>query len=923
MSETLEKLRPDRDLQCYFFRPSASAAISGASAAGFTVSGTWRQQFDWAVIEWTRDNVFEHPLLRYLPDGDLGGLTLSYRETRTNCIPIDSKLYPTVDWPFLRIWAVDDEGDEHLYRVNLREKATAVAGSYVAAQATFQLVGPLTVDDYVELSWLDKHVNWQIGASDTIASVLEGLKAQVDGAPLLFPYVSVEIDTGAGTITLINQTPGEEGNRLGIVATVSGAQTEKWLPTSQTMSGGQSPTQWQIDLDFSTLQGLEEGGPTEPVDIPHGNIRKMRWTYSAALQPGAFERCEFEIAITDWSVSGTNRGYKVAGQGSRRQEDDDLTIGYSGDWDVGTGNFSGGTIHDTTAENASVTIPYSAQLTHRLFLGTRTAHNGGTISVVVDEEPEQVFDLYLAGEDFLVRIELGTFDPGTHTVAATLTSADGSHFYFDYLEQVIESSTVEAQPARPSETLATDWDTDHSLVLPPERVAWNLHMLGFTGRANHYTGAIVFYELMNPGNVYAVGTVAFSGDTEFGESVTVTIDATAYVRVLYVTDTPATVAKAFELLINSGSTGIWAEASGGVLTIHARQLGSAGNSITLAAGSTSTTFDAVAGSATLEDGQDGALNVRNPPEPWFVDTVAEPRINRAARDWHRAYFAALDAYGIAATAAFSTELSHGDPSVAAGMAQRYPDGSAVIVNTPGVQTNFSPASIDYWKQVYLDMATLQDEAGIVPYLQFGEVQWWYFPKPVDEEDPPVGMTFYDDYSTTEFASRYSHAMHVFLSNDDAPDSYPDESEFLPALIGEYCQAIRDFVLAAYPSAKFEVLYPPDVNDHALTRVINFPESDWTPAYLDVLKTENFEYTGTRNLNKALASIRLPLDKGFARGQTAHLIGVATPNEPWNWERRLARANYIESVVLWAFDQFSMVGYALPLREGVRQARFVR
>jgi hypothetical protein len=257
------------------------------------------------------------------------------------------------------------------------------------------------------------------------------------------------------------------------------------------------------------------------------------------------------------------------------------------------------------------------------------------------------------------------------------------------------------------------------------------------------------------------------------------------------------------------------------------------------------------------------------------------------------------------------------------MAQRYPDGSAVIVSTPGVQTNFSPASIDYWKQAYLDMATLQDDAGVEPYLQFGEVQWWYFPKPVAITDPPVGMTFYDDYSTTEFQSRYGHAMHVFLSNDDSPDSYPDETEFLPALIGEYCQTIRDFVLASYPNAKFEVLYPPDVNNHALTRVVNFPEADWTPAHLASLKTENFEYTFARNLDHALESIRLPLTKGFSRDKTAHLVGVYSPNDPWNWERRLARANYIESVVLWAFDQFSMVGYALPLREGVRRARFMR
>jgi hypothetical protein len=916
----LEKLRPDRDLQCFFFRPSASAAMSGASTTGFTVSGTWRQQFDWAVIEWTRDNIYEHPLLRYLPDGDLSGLTLSYRETRANCIPIDSKLFPTVDWPFLRIWAANSFGVEHLYRVKLKDNATAAEGSEVAAQATFELQGTLTDGDWVELSWLDEHFNWQIGASDTIATVLEALEAQINPNS---SYVSAEVDTGAGTITLTNKVAGEEGNRFGIIAAVSGAETEQWSPTSQTMSGGQSPTQWQIDLDFSALQGLEEGGPPTLVDVPTGNVRKMRWTYSAALQSGNFERSEFEVQITDWSVTGTNRGYKVAGSGSRRQEDDAPAISYNGTWSVGAGNFSGGTIHDTIEEDARVTIPYSAQLGHRLFLGTRTAFNGGTISVAVDEEPEQIFDLHLPGEDFLVRLDLGTFGPGDHSVEVTLTSTDSSHFYFDFLEQVVESTSVEAQPARLSETLATDWDTDHSLVLPPERVAWNLHMLGFKGRANHYVGAIVFYELVNPGNVYAEGTVTFSGTTQLSSVVTVSVDGTNYIRVLFITDTPETVAKSFELLINNGSTGIWAEASGDVLTIRSRLLGAAGNSMTLAADSTAEEFAAAASGSTLAGGQDGALNIRNPPEPWFTDIEAEPRIHRAARDWHRAYFAALDSYGITATAAFSTELSHGDPSAPVGMAQRYPDGSAVIVNTPGVQTNFSPASIDYWKQVYLDMATLQDEAGVQPYLQFGEVQWWYFPKPIEPPNSPVGMTFYDDYSTTEFQSRYSHAMHVFLSNDDSPDTYPDEAEFLPALIGEYTAAIRDFVLASFPGTKFEVLYPPDVNNHALTREINFPETDWTPAHLEVLKTENFEFTFARNLDKALESIRLPLEKGFSRAKTAHLVGVYSPNDPWNWERRLARANHVESVVLWAFDQFSMVGYWLPLSEGVRRARFVR
>src|SRR5258708_34344238 len=128
MPETLNKLTPDRDLQCFFFRPSGIAALSAASSSGFTVSGTWRQQFDWAVIEWNRDNVYEHPAFRYLPDGDLSGLVLTYDETRENCIPMDSDLFPTADWPSLRGW----EGND-IYWVTLASHASAIKGSIDSA----------------------------------------------------------------------------------------------------------------------------------------------------------------------------------------------------------------------------------------------------------------------------------------------------------------------------------------------------------------------------------------------------------------------------------------------------------------------------------------------------------------------------------------------------------------------------------------------------------------------------------------------------------------------------------------------------------------------------------------------------------------------------------------------------------------------
>ena len=70
-------------------------------------------------------------------------------------------------------------------------------------------------------------------------------------------------------------------------------------------------------------------------------------------------------------------------------------------------------------------------------------------------------------------------------------------------------------------TLATDWDTDHSIALAPERTAWLIDTLGFKGRQNHYVGALWFYELANPDNVYAAGTVTFGGTPEPGQFVSV------------------------------------------------------------------------------------------------------------------------------------------------------------------------------------------------------------------------------------------------------------------------------------------------------------------------------------------------------------------------------------------------------------------
>src|SRR5215471_3993993 len=384
MSDTLEKLRPDRDLQCFFFHPSAIAALSSASSSGFTLSGTWRQQFDWAVVEWNRDNVYEHPAFRNLPDGDLSGLTLTYDETRTNCIPVDSDLFHTVSWPFLRVWAPDASGVEQVYQVPLAALATAVQGSYVEAYSDFTLSGTLTAGDFVGLAYLGEHVTYQVGGWEgSVAGVLDQMVlafATTTNLRALRMGDTIRVYYTAGA-AIGSGTTGANGNRFAVYSYVcsstGGASTFSWDAQSNTFANGTSPTKWRIRIQFNALQGYIDPDYSTLHSIVHPDqIRKLRWTYAADLQASTYARTEFQVQVTNWTVTGTNRAYSVAGPGSRRLEDDSPELNYTGTWTMTRGNYSGGTIHHTQTQGSSARCTYHASAAHTLYLGLRYTGNG-------------------------------------------------------------------------------------------------------------------------------------------------------------------------------------------------------------------------------------------------------------------------------------------------------------------------------------------------------------------------------------------------------------------------------------------------------------------------------------------------------------------------------------------------------------------
>jgi len=164
-------------------------------------------------------------------------------------------------------------------------------------------------------------------------------------------------------------------------------------------------------------------------------------------------------------------------------------------------------------------------------------------------------------------------------------------------------------------------------------------------------------------------------------------------------------------------------------------------------------------------------------------------------------------------------------------------------------------------------------------------------------------------------------MHVFANTGESPALYPDEAQFLPGLIGAFTDEIISFVRQTRSNARFEVLYPPDVNDSPLNEVINLPPQ-WTPATLDCFKTENFTFTGLRNMIDAVKSIRLPMQLGFPPAKASHLIGIGDYTTPWLREVGAAKAEGVESVVLFALDQFCLIGYKTPLERSQRRSVFM-
>jgi hypothetical protein len=1005
--ERIYKLQPNRTIQLRGFNDlGAAAALHSATATGFKVSGIFRDPADFCVLTlYDCDNFYEHPSLKYLPDTNFDGLTLSFNVHYTGLRNLDSPRYPIIDWPYLDVIRADNTPAQ----IPLFDSNGLVDGTWTAASAQFTIVDkgfqrydqltlwylnlafdylvPQLVASYAFTNQGAGYTHWmsvagtrysyteQAGDADvTIAQRLlelvstsahvtaervmnqldltvvksDGRAIQTAASSNTDGYVlyaasaeSIAADLAAqcnavnwkvagadipitakaegATITFTATKPGVDGNALSMYAVWKDAQLTTDVQFRQ-FAGGNSDATWHVSIDFRA-RGIPQ-------------VRRMWLTFAPPLSIGApFTDTEWEAVFSSWTLSGPEdvKKLQVAGPGSLRIDETSGACLYTGKWTPEAGFYHRGYAAGSGTAGNSVTIQYESAVAHDLWIGTSLYGDRGSAGVQIDGGAEIPFDTNLdTGADPAVitrRKVAASVASGAHTVV--IRTKDAKPFYFDYLDVVVPSEVPDNLAARTNISPALDYSTDHTYKLPPARILWMFDKLGFGGPVNQYIGVFWWNQRVRTGATIPQATVTFAGDFLYPDQVWLTISGTRIGKSVLPTDTVNTIAQHFACYVNATFVGLWASVKDNVLTLTSQsptvnfqfdlsaevEIKSSGN-----------------GTATIA----GTLKFPNTPDKplpvgqWMVDPARSPALNRGAREWSADFYNECKARNRELVVASSMELVLPPDQFPA----RYHNGDAVRTDVGygsswwSSQCAFNSAMLAYQQQVFDCVAGMMSAAGLVPNIQFGEYCWWYFAS-------KGSMAFYDPETTAAAQAALGRPLAVFSSPTDDPNvNAGADATFLRNRLRDHVAALVSFIRGKYPNAKFEVLFPYDVNypvpsgvnnlGGRLLRFVNFP-AEWEhqeTSGLDRLKMEGLDWgAASRDLDLVRAVMEFPIELGWPLDSIRYMLPVFNGGCPWVSEYRLAKGLRIPVINLWAFDHVCIFG--LQATEPAKPARAVR
>jgi hypothetical protein len=708
---------------------------------------------------------------------------------------------------------------------------------------------------------------------------------------------------------------GRDGNMIRLYTLANTPDALAFDQATIPLAGGSSEVTWNVSLDFSAL-GI-------------GSIRQCWLTFAPSLTDGApYSTSEWQATFSNWTLSGPEsvKALTVAGPGSVRIEENDTACTYTPHWSTPeAGFYSKYFARAASVVNESVTIEYTCQFTHDLYLGTSLYVDRGVAGIRLDGDIETLLDCRLNTGSAVItrRLLRSAVAAGAHTV--TIRVADAGVVYFDFLEAAVRSDVPDALAPRTKISPALDFDTDHTYKLAPARLMWIFDKLGYAGPINEYLGVFWWNQRTPVGGSLSTATVTFTGAFVNGDSIILHFGDTDIGKSVFPTDTVSTIAHHFAAAINGSLIAMWASAeedgADGVLTLTARSPAPAYNlSLTAEVHST--------------DGTAAVFPTSPAPgvyPSWVVDDAATPPIAPGVRDWHADFFAQCASRSRDVITALSMELVN-PPD---GYVARYPNHSSVATATGfgSLVSNHCAAGssrlLAYQKAVYRDIARMQSDAGLIPRVQFGEFLWWYSADPAGS-----GMAFYDDETTAAASAALGRALHTFMTTDDEPmvNSGAD-ALFLRNRLRDHVNALISDLRSAYPAAKCELLWPYDVNyptplpttpttGGRLNRYVNLPV-EWqtqSSSNLDAMKIEALGFaTGMRSLDLARETIWLFPGFGWPLNALRYLVPVFGSAIPWEKELDLVWGAGLPLANLWAFDHVCLFNLDVPERMSERRS----
>ena len=603
---------------------------------------------------------------------------------------------------------------------------------------------------------------------------------------------------------------GRDGNMIQLYTLATSPSTLAFDQAQIPLTGGSSTVTWNISLDFTAL-GID-------------SIRQCWLTFAPSLANGsAYAASEWLATFSNWQLSVANgsgfaNALQVAGPGSVRIEETDSACSFTANWSLESGFYSKYFANVASLVNESVTVTYTCQFTHNVYIGTSlygTTVAGGDAALVgntlynpsidgtfysdrgvagirLDGDTETLLDCRVnTGTELVARRLLRTaVAAGTHTAVIRVQQA--GFVYFDFLEAAVLSDVPDALAPRANISPALDFDTNNTYMLTPSRLMWIMNKLGYAGLINEYLGVFWWNQRIASGGSVSTAQVTFAGTFAYEDSIVLTVGSAQLGKFVYPTDTLGTIANHFAAYINSSLVGVWASAtSAGVLTVTGRSPAPAYN-VALSVQVTSAN-----GSATIAPASPPAGVY---PE-WLVDDTATPPINRAVRDWHADFYAQCAAAGLSVVTSCSMELVN-PPD---GYVARFPNQNAVSTATGFGDLNSNQCAVGaanllaYQKAVYRNIAQMQATAGLTPSVQYGEFLWWYIADPAGS-----GMGYYDVETVAAAQTALGRPLQIFMTpNDDPTVNSSADALFLRNRLRDYLSALVADIRSAFPTVKCE------------------------------------------------------------------------------------------------------------------------